>query len=204
MSLNHRSRDDKKNQEGRINELKQRAERAAGREMTAWESDTLSGEQREQFWRHVVEYETARSTNHFQQLKEAGLELPEPEAMIDEELTSKLWEVIRALARMRVFISQTNHMSDRELYALLWHVALREQTPMLRDDPGSVWHLDLLASGSETDTYLYLKYYADEDWRQRWLADFPDYDMPAHEDPPCDRDRRLPQTAPFFVTGGIG
>lgn len=53
---------------------------------------------------------------------------------------------------------------------------------------------DLLGSGRETDTYLYLKYYADQDWRQRWLADFPDYDMPAHEDPPYERDRHLPQS----------
>jgi hypothetical protein len=47
--------------------------------------------------------------------------------------------------------------------------------------------------GGEMDTYLYLKYYADEDWRQQWLVDFPDDDMPARENPPHDRDRRLPQ-----------
>ena len=41
--------------------------------------------------------------------------------------------------------------------------------------------------------YLYLKYYADEDWRQQWMADFPDYDLPAHENPPYDRDRHLPR-----------
>jgi hypothetical protein len=47
--------------------------------------------------------------------------------------------------------------------------------------------------GSETDTYLYLKYYAEDDWRQKWVADFPDYDMPVYENPPFDRDRHLPQ-----------
>ena len=193
MSTNHRDRHDSRDQEDRIRELKQRAEQAAGGEMIVWESDTLSPEQREQFWRRVVEYEAAQSTNHFQQLTEAGLDLPEPAATDDEELTSKLWEVIGALARMRVFISQTDHLSDRELYTLLWRDVLREETPMPADCPGSAWHLDLLGSGSETDTDLYLKYYADEDWRQQWLADFPDFDMPAHENPPYDRDRNLPQ-----------
>jgi hypothetical protein len=38
-----------------------------------------------------------------------------------------------------------------------------------------------------------LKYYADEDARRDWLKDFPDYDMPVHENPPYDRDRDLPQ-----------
>lgn len=193
MSTNHRDRNDKGDQEDRINELKQQADQAARGEMIAWESDTLSPEQREQFWRRVVECEAAPSTNHFQQLTEAGLELPEPDATDDEDLTSKLWEVLDALAWMRVFISQTNHLSDRELYSLLWRDVLREETPLLPDSPGSAWHLDLLGSGSETDTYLYLKHYADEDWRQRWLADFPDYHMPAHENPPYDRDRNLPQ-----------
>lgn len=195
MSTNQRDRHDNRDQdqEDRIHAVKQQAELAAGGEMIAWESDTLSAEQREQFWRRVVEYETAPSTNDFQQLTEAGLELPEPDAMHDEELSSKLWEVIGALAGKRVFISETNHLSDRELYTLLWRDVLREETSMLPDDPGSAWHVDLLGSGSETDTYLYLKYYADEDWRQRWMADFPDYDLPAHENPPYDRDRHLPR-----------
>lgn len=193
MSKNHCDRHVSRDQEDRINELKQHAEQAAGGAMSAWESDTLLPEEREQFWRRVVEYEAAPSTSHFQQLTEAGLKLPEPDATTDEELTSKLWEVIGALARMRVFIGQTNHLSDRELYTLLWRDVLREEMPMLPDRPGSAWHLDLLGSGSEMDTHLYLKYYAEEDWRQRWLADFPDYDMPAHQNPPYDRDRHLRQ-----------
>ena len=193
MSTNHRDGDENSDQEDRINELKLQAEQAATGQMITWESGIVSPEQSEQFWRRVVEYETAPSTTDFQRLTEAGLELPEPDAMDDEQLTSKLWELIGALARMRVFIQETNHLSDRQLYTLLWRDVLREETPILPDDPDSAWHVDLLGSGSETDTFLYLKYYADEDWRQQWLADFPGYDMPAHENPPYDRDRRLPR-----------
>ena len=80
-----------------------------------------------------------------------------------------------------------------ELYTLLWHDVLREETPMLPDDLGSVWHVDLPSGGGETDTDLYLKYYADEKWRKQWLAEFPDYHMPARENPPYDRDRYLPK-----------
>jgi hypothetical protein len=144
MSTNQRDRHDNRDQEDRINELRQQADQATRGEMTSWESDTLSPEQSEQFWRRVMEYESAPSTNNFQQLTEVGLELPEPDAMQDEELTSKLWEVIGALGRMQVFISQTDHLSDRELYTLLWRDVLREEVPMLPDVPGSAWHVDLL------------------------------------------------------------
>jgi len=177
--------------EDRIAELKARAEQAVTAKMMAWESDTLSPEQREQFWQHVVDYETAPLTNHFQQLTDAGVELTDPDSLADEKLSSKLWELIEALADIGVFIGQTDHLSDRELYAWLWNDVLRFEVPML-PDPDGFWQVDVLGTGSEEATALWLKYYADESERQQWLADFPDDVMPAHEDPPCDRDRRLP------------
>jgi hypothetical protein len=193
MQSNHRSRPNNRDQNDRINELKQQAATAAGGEMTAWESDTLSLDEREEFWRGLMVYETAPSSTHFQQLIEAGLELPDPDTTCDQELTSKLWEVIHAMARMRVFITGTDHLSDRELYTLLWRDVLREESPILPEYADAAWHIDVLGGWSETDTLLFLKYYADEDFRQQWQADFPDYRMPAHEHPPYNRDSHLPQ-----------
>ena len=193
MSTNHDDGCDNSDPEERIDELKEQAQQAAKGEIISWESDVLPLEQREQFWRHVVEYETAPLTTEFRQLTDRGLELPDPDAIDNEQLTSKLWEVIRALALMRVYICETDHLSDRELYSLLWRDVLRQETSIIPDEPGSAWHIDLLGGCSEMDTYLYLKYYADEESRRHWLADFPDYDMPAHENPPYDRDRRLPR-----------
>jgi hypothetical protein len=59
-------------------------------------------------------------------------------------------------------------------------------------DEYSAWRIDLIGSGSEEDIYLWMKYYADEETRRQWKSDFPDYEMPEHEDPPYDRDRHLP------------
>jgi hypothetical protein len=181
-------------QEIRINELKHEAEELVGGKMTTWESGDCPPDISEQFWQQVVDYEKAPWTSHFQQLVDAGVELPDPEALDDRALTAKLWEVINRLAGMRVFLTRTDHLSDRELYVELWTEVLHEQTKAVPYDENSSWHIDLLSSGSDEDNYLYLKYFADEEWRRHWRESFPEDPIPPHEDPPYDRDRLLPRT----------
>ena len=188
MSTDDRDHD----HEQRILELKEQAKQAGGGAMLAWESEELSLRQREDYWQRIVDIESAPLTTTFQQLLDAGVELPEPDAIDDEQINAKLWEVIGALARMNVFLSSTDHLSDRELYATLWRDTLRDEIQLLPYDPSVAQHLDVLGGCSEEDIYLDMKYYADEATRRYWLEDFPDYDMPAHEDPPFDRDRQLP------------
>ncbi len=162
-------------------------------ETLVWESEECPPVVRAQFRESVAAYEQAPLTTHFQQLEEAGVELPAPESLDDRRLKAKLWEVFEALARPRVFLSQTDHLDDRALYTLFWHDLLRESVKDLPLDDSSAWHIDLTGSGSEEDTYLYLRYYADDATRRQWASDFPDDKMPEHEDPPFDRDRNLPQ-----------
>jgi hypothetical protein len=161
--------------------------------MIAWESNSLSLDQQEQFWRHVLDFETAPTTTDFARLSEAGVELPPPDAIVDDCVASKLSEIISALARLRVFITHTDHLSDGALYTVLWHDTLRTEIPMSPEAPGGAWHVDILGGWSDADMHTYLRYYADDEDRRHWRADFPDYDMPEHEDLPYDRDRFLPQ-----------
>lgn len=180
----------------RINELRESAREAAGGEMTEWESTDCPPELAEAFWGNVLAYESAEQTCHFIQLEKRGIRLPATDELDDDALTAKLWEVIHALAAMNVFLSQTDHWSDRELYDHLWNETLREITVDM--PPGSGWncHIDFLSTGSDEDNELYLKYYADEDYRERWHRDWPNDVIPPHVDPPYERDGKLPKSTP--------
>lgn len=179
--------------ENKIEALKRRAEELSGGQMETANLDDCPEEVEEEFFNYIVEYEEAPWTTNFQQLENAGVSLPAPESLKDEELTAKLWEVIQKLALLHVFIEQTDHLSDRELYTHLWTHSLREETKAMPLAANGAWHIQILGGCSDEDNLLYLKYYADEDWRRQWHKDFPKDPIPTHEDPPYDRDRLLPR-----------
>jgi hypothetical protein len=179
--------------EKRIAELKRQAEELAGAKMAEGGMEETPPEIEEGFWQHVVDYEKAPWTTNLKQLEAAGIELPPPETLNDEQLSKKLWEVIHGLALLRVFLDETDHLSDRELYTELWSDMLREEVKAMPPDAEGAWHLSPLGGCSEEDIQLQMKYYADEEWRRQFQEDFPDFVMPEHEDPPYDRDRFLPQ-----------
>jgi len=172
-----------------IHRLKHEAAELAGGVMSTSESSPCPPKITEQFWQNVVAYEHAAWTTHFRQLSDAGIELPAPDEMDDAGLGTKLWEIIHWLAARRVFLYNTNHLSDRELYSKLWSEALREHVKDMPPHPDAAHHIDLIGSGSEEDIHLNLKFYAGEEERLHWVTMFPEDKLPAREDPPYDRDR---------------
>lgn len=189
-AISKRKTEDKR--ENNIEALKRRTEELGGYIETDGLED-YPAEVEEGFWKHVVDYEEAPWTTNFQQLENAGVSLPSPDSLKDDELTAKLWEVIQKLALLHVFIEQTDHLSDRELYTHLWTDSLREETKAVGLAPNAGCHIQPLGGCSEEDNLLYLKYYADDDYRRHWQKDWPSDPIPEHEDPPYDRDRLLPK-----------
>lgn len=185
--------DNTKEQLERIDCLKECASELAGSEMNFYESDEISANIQEEFWKQVIAFEESEHTPLFDRLIKADVELPAPDELKDEQLNEKLWEVIHTLQLMNTFLEQTNHLSDRELYEKLWSDVLREDMFVMTNIPNFHCGIDMLGSYGEEDIYLYLKHYANEERREQWLKDFPDYEMPEHEDPQYDRDRFLPK-----------
>lgn len=182
----------RKGRQDRIENLKRRVNEIAGGHMTSGTSPACPPEIEEKFWDQVLAFEQAETMPLFDQLVRGGMTLPHPDELSDVDLHSKLWEVINGLADLGTFLHSTNHMSDRELYARLWHDSLRVPEPVLPEALGCQTHIDFVSSGSEEDIQTYLRYYADESTRQGWREDWPDMEMPEHEEPPYDRDDHLP------------
>jgi hypothetical protein len=153
----------------------------------AWADD----EYRE-FVKKMELFENGPTTTNFAQLIAHGIQLPDPDSISDADIGAKLWEVIAGLSRLRVYLDQTDHLNDRDLYATLWRDVLRTDVPAI-DEIGFNNHVGLLSPGSEEQTEVYLRYYADEDERKDWVKDSSDCDLPPHEDPPYHRDALLPR-----------
>jgi hypothetical protein len=180
-------------QEIRINELKERARELSGGEMTFHENEDLPPELAEQFWQQVVAFEEGPFTTVSRTLEEEGIVFPQADALDDAQLHDRLWEMIHALARLRHFIhGGTNHLSDRELYLRLYEQILPAEIPDVPLSKDGAWHIDFI-SNSDVEVMDWLRYYADEKERQDWLQQFPEDELPPHEEPAYDRDRFLPE-----------
>jgi uncharacterized protein YaaR (DUF327 family) len=179
------------NQEKRIQRMREEIEKLGG--IFSVDSE-MPADLEEEFLKQVLEYEHAAPITLFRLLENAGFELPPPDSLDDAVLTGKLEELVDRMASLGAYLLNTNHLNDRELYQYLYDDGLREEATLFPENPGYAYMIDLTGSGSDEDMQVFLKYYADEDFRQRWAKDWPKDPMPEHEDPPFDRDQKLPKS----------
>jgi len=182
---------DEPTQEERIAKLRQEVEKLGGSTMSL---ESMPADMEEEFLRHVLEYEHAEPISLLRLLENSGLEVPPPDQFDDDTLIAKLKEIIERMASLGAYLLHTNHLSDRALYEYLYHDGLREEAVLFPENPSYAYMIDLTGSGSEEDNQTFLKYYADENYRQQWASDWPADNIPDHEDAPFDRDRFLPQS----------
>jgi hypothetical protein len=185
-------------QQIRIASLKAQVRELCGGAMSCGPDDHVPLDIQERFWQNVLEFEA----NPYPQKKvrellaEDGF-VPSPgEGLPDDVLETQLERLIRALFRRGLLLSETDHLSDRELYSLLAGYVLELEVEAYPIDSG--WFTDLQLSelgapDGEDGTQVYLRYYADENDRQAWAEDFPQLPLPPSQEPPYDRDRWLPR-----------
>ncbi len=142
----------------------------------------------ESFLESVLEFERSPMTTLRQQLAESGYGLPSEEP---PSITRELWTLIRQLAFIGVYVENTDHLDDRELYH--WLVQQIDEPTRFPQSVGFAMHLDVIGSGSDDDNRLYLTYYASDEDRATWQSEFPSEELPEHGVPPHDRDRYLPK-----------
>ena len=186
MSDNARNPD----QETRIQALKDRAMELSHGKMISSDTSRLPLDTQEDFWKRVVEAEEGPTTTLTRELEVLGVPLPAPDSLDDAQVRTALWIVIDALSGLHVYLEQTDHLSDRELYRLLIDELLPEEMDTLGDGN---WHVPILGGSSEADLQLYMRYYAETKERQDWMREFPDFEMPPRAERPYDRDRHLPR-----------
>src|SRR5260370_23592962 len=160
-----------------------------------YDNSQLEAVLEEVFLKQILAFETPEPTSLLQWLENAGQDVPPPDQLDEVQLQTKLWEVINRMASLGAYLHNTNHLSDRQLYSYLFEEGLREDAVLFPDNPGYVYGLDLLRGRSEEDMELYMKYFANDEYRAEWTTEFPELDLPPHEDPPFDRDKDLPGSA---------
>ena len=84
----------------------------------------------------------------------------------DEQVRERLWDAIERLFEKRVVLDFTDHLSDRELYALIRRDILPATVKRV-DLPDNYFHWDCSAT-CDDDPTVWLTYYADDEERDEW------------------------------------
>jgi hypothetical protein len=109
------------------------------------------------------------------------LEIPSPDAIDDTMLSSLLWETIHRLYSQKVVLRLTDHLSDRELYTIIY----RDILPCCEKKvelPGKYLEWRCIE-----DNETWLRYYADAIDRRRFQEEH-GIEIPRTETPPYRRD----------------
>jgi hypothetical protein len=118
---------------------------------------------------------------------EPELRLPRPEVLSDADLHAILWDVIRKFFQKRLVLDFTDHLSDRELYCLIYRDILPAREKKL-DHMSNYLHWD--CTGPNGDPDVWLRYYASEEEREEWAEC---YHQPLPERDPAPYPRKLPR-----------
>jgi hypothetical protein len=190
----------------RIADLRRRLAEVAGQEPVIHKSEDFPLEAHENFLNDVLAYEeffeNISSTTIRERIqKGCGRSFPNITVLRDlNAVQSELVTLIEALARVRIFLHNTNHLDDIALYRLLTEDILNQAIEDEPEDVGMNTHIDICAC-CEDDAeamMVYLAYHAEEDERADYQQHFPDVELPSKQPGMSDRDAFLPKPSASY------
>jgi hypothetical protein len=107
---------------------------------------SASPEDKDEFyWTMIYDLEMAPKTTGRAQLLESGIvPVPPQELLTYDCLHDELWTIIEALSKAGIYLINTDHLSDCDLYARLYYRILDEPCQMLPPDSECVEYIDVL------------------------------------------------------------
>ncbi len=114
------------------------------------------------------------------------LVLPPPESLDEKTLHATLWHAIHKLYEARIVLDFTDHLSDRELYLVIYRDILPSPEKKI-DLPKNCLHWACLDPDHDSDPWL--RYYASDAERREWASET-GQPLPPVERPP--HPRKLP------------
>ena len=112
------------------------------------------------------------------------LHLPAPESLDEHRLGVVLNNTIKRLFEKHIVLDFTDHLSDRELYCLIFRDILPAHEKLIQRR-NNYLHWDCANTTGDPDTWL--RFYASEADRQAWVEETDGY-LPQVEDPPYQRE----------------
>ena len=137
--------------------------------------------------------EAAPTTTWAEELSVRGLELDYSGDETEQELHEKLWCLVSGLAGMGVFLANTDHLSDRELYRYLLEDILNHPIAQVAFECDTGCVVDVVGLEVQEDPVSWLSYYASNRERMEWAKQNPGRPLPMTLPTPFARDRLLPQ-----------
>lgn len=115
---------------------------------------------------------------------DSKLELPAPGTLDDDTLRELLYQTIDRLFEKHIVLDFTDHLTDRELYCLIYRDILpsHEKRIIRRNN---YLHWDCANTDGDPDTWL--RYYASDEERRVWMEETQSY-APPMEEPPHPRE----------------
>lgn len=119
------------------------------------------------------------------ELEKRGCAPPMIEGLSDADVTRELTNLIWNFEDLGIYVDSIDHLDDRTAYQELLDFC-DEPNMFFPGNKSAALHYSPIGSGSDEDTVIYLRYYADAAERERWASEFGD-PLPPSEPLPFPR-----------------